>query len=704
MHQNVQTISGLGKDPDEHDGMTTPWRFQNQDLLRNPDPGKTIKQKMLINIWNRHHFTDGMVHVLLHSTQHNEDILVPAHPEPCSNGSMTCRWPEESRRITENASILNIILTDGLSVFLVPTRIKDMQRDHFTIHLPDQGYILGHRRARRYLCRGVDAEVVQNGFWAQGRLINFSSLAFSVEVKPETTGAFRWFNADCPSTVHLYRNDEMIFSESCQCIRQTSDQAVRDIVFAPATTQINRFLKKKLRNPRVQIKPLPNITFDHPATKKKIQLDIHDLSTSGFAVYVSADEDVLMVGMIIPQLTINYAGALKIQCKAQVIYRREDKKKGLRYGFVILDMDVVAYSRLSHIVMNIIDPNTHIADEVDVDRLWEFLFESGFIYPKKYDLVQTYREPLKETYRRLYLDNPELIVQVTYQRNGQLYGHASMVRSYKRTWMVHHLAAKPMNNKRPGLYILKQIIRYFDGLYRLPAVGMDYMMFYFRPENRFPDHFFGGFARHLNNPRACSLDLFSYFNYPTSDVCQALPAGWSLDPFISSDGGELDRFYRNASRGLLLDVLRLGKDREDSESLSQLYARHGFTRRCDSFSLKENGTLKAVLIANRSDPGLSMSDFLNGIKILVNDAAGLPWEVLSVAVSQLTDLYRIDKIPLLVYPSSYLEAKGVPFEKQYNLWIMDVYYGREYGEYMMANTKMRLRFLIRFLIKKYLKQ
>ncbi|MEI6457061.1 MAG: hypothetical protein WCO93_12290 [bacterium] len=703
MDQNVPTIFRLGKGLAERDETTTPWRFHNQDLLRNPDHGKTIKQKKLINLWNRHHFTDDMVYVHLHHPNYKEDILVRAHPDPCCDGSMACRWPEESRRFTENADILNIILSDGLSMFLIPTRLKDVQKDHFTFHLPDKGYILGHRRARRYLCRDIGAEVVQNGFRAQGRLVDFSSLALGVEVSPEVTGSFRWFNADCPSTVHLYRDGQMIFSASCHCIRQTSDQAARDIVFAPATSQMNRFLKKKLRNPRVRVTPLPNITFDHPAIKEKIQLDINDLSTSGFAVNVSADEDVLMAGMIIPELTMNYAGALKIQCKAQVLYRREDKKKNIHYGFVILDMDVVTYNRLSHIIMNIIDPNTHIADEVDVDQLWEFLFESGFIYPKKYDLVQAYRQPMKETYRRLYHDNPEIVTQVTYQRNGRIYGHVSMIRSYERTWMVHHLAAMPFNNKRTGLQILKQIVRYFDGLYRLPAFGMDYMMFYFRPENSFPDHFFGGFARHLNNPRACSLDLFSYLSYPASGVRQPLPEGWSLEPFTSSDIGELDRFYRNASGGLLLDVLRLGKDSEDGESLSHLYARHGLKRSCQSFSLKENGVLKATLIANRSDPGLSMSDFLNGIKILVNDEAGLPWEALSAAISQLTGLYTIDKIPLLVYPSSYLEAKGVPFEKQYNLWIMDVYYGREYGEYMMANTKLRLRFFIRFLIKKYLK-
>ena len=114
--------------------------------------------------------------------------------------------------------------------------------------------------------------------------------------------------------------------------------------------------------------------------------------------------------------------------------------------------------------------------------------------------------------------------------------------------------------------------------------------------------------------------------------------------------------------------------------------------------------LKAVLIVNQSDPGISLSDFLNGIKILVNDSIGLPWEHLSAAISQLAGSFTIDKIPLFVYPSSYLEMKGVPFLKKYNLWILDVNYGREYGEYMMANTKMRLKFLIRFLIRKYLKK
>ncbi len=686
LDQNVKPIFRLCEDLIERDEISVPLHFQNKGLLQNLESAKIIKQKKLINLWNSHHFTDGMVYVQLNHPQYNEDILVWAHPEPCSSDSMICRWPEGSRSIVENAEILNIIFTDGLSVFLIPTQLKEVQKDSFTINLPEKGYVLGQRRARRYLCQGIEVEVVQSGFWAQGRLIDFSALAFSVEVSPEEIGSFRWFNADSPSTVHLYRNGQMIFSATCQCIRQTSDQAIRNIVFASTVSQISRFLKKNSRAPRVGVTPMPNITFDHPATRKKTQLDINDLSTSGFAVSVSSEEDVLMVGMIIPDLTINYGGALKIHCKAQVLYRCEEEKGNIRYGFVILDMDVVNYNRLSHIIMNIIDPNTHIADEVDVDQLWKFLFESGFIYPKKYDLVHSYRQSMKETYRRLYRDNPEIITQVTYQRNGRIYGHVSMIRSYERTWMVHHLAATTLNNKRVGLQILKQIIRYFDGLYRLPSFGMDYMIFYYRPENIFPDHFFGGFARHLNNPGACSLDLFAYLSYPTVGVSQPLPAKWSLGSVMPSDILELERFYKHVSGGLLLNVLRLDKEEENVESLSQLYARHGYTRSYQSFSLKYNGMLKAVLIVNQSDPGISLSDFLNGIKIIVNDEKELPWEILSAAISQLADRFTIDKIPVLVYPSNYLETKGVTFKKKYYLWILDVYYGKEYGEYMIGGS------------------
>ena len=79
--------------------------------------------------------------------------------------------------------------------------------------------------------------------------------------------------------------------------------------------------------------------------------------------------------------------------------------------------------------------------------------------------------------------------------------------------MIHHHAARIMDSKRPGFMVLKQIMYYMNDMYRLPSAHMDYVMCYFRPENRFPDFVFGGFAKTLKNSQGCSMDLFSYLTY-----------------------------------------------------------------------------------------------------------------------------------------------------------------------------------------------
>ena len=39
----------------------------------------------------------------------------------------------------------------------------------------------------------------------------------------------------------------------------------------------------------------------------------------------------------------------------------------------------------------------------------------------------------------------------------------------------------------------------------------------------------------------------------------------------------------------------------------------------------------------------------------------------------------MDKIPILVYPLEYVDAKGIPYQKKYQLWIYD---GSIFGEFM----------------------
>jgi hypothetical protein len=364
------------------------------------------------------------------------------------------------------------------------------------------------------------------------------------------------------------------------------------------------------------------------------------------------------------------------------------------------------YGKLSNMLGNVLDPCLHVTDELDTDALWKFFFETNFFNSKKYGLIESQRDALKETYRNLYQGRPELSTHVTYQKNGDIYGHAAMIRAYHRTWMVHHLAAKPMpgTTSHTGLNVLKQLLNYFDGLYYLPSVKMDYMMFYFRPENRFPNMFFGGFARDLKNPHACSLDLFAYKSYGVKSSQNPLPDTWLLKDFSATDAYGLEQFYRNSSGGLLLRALDLGHEHSGDGELREAYKRYGLKRKWKTYSLMHGQELKAVLIVNESDIGLNLSELLNGIKIIVTDPHGLPWDILRTAVDQLTGSYAVDSIPLLVYPHTYLEEGNIPYDKQYYMWIMDTQYGGRYLEYMKGKTQIKLRYALKFFMKRLLKK
>jgi len=125
--------------------------------------------------------------------------------------------------------------------------------------------------------------------------------------------------------------------------------------------------------------------------------------------------------------------------------------------------------RLFDAVSKVIDPHVNLTGRVNMDSLWELFFDSGFIYPDKYGIISQYTRPLKETYRKLYEEGQDIFTHLTYQDQGQVYGHMSMVKAYENSWIIHHLAARPMRGKRTGLKTLNHFVNYIDCLYNLPV-------------------------------------------------------------------------------------------------------------------------------------------------------------------------------------------------------------------------------------------
>ena len=242
-----------------------------------------------------------------------------------------------------------------------------------------------------------------------------------------------------------------------------------------------------------------------------------DISGSGFSVEEELSSALLVPGMIIPELELNFGVNFNIECKAQVVYRRvhqkEAKKSTIKCGIALLDMNIQHHARLLSLLQQAENKNSYICNQVDLDALWDFFFESGFIYPDKYEYIQKNKKQIKDTYEKLYRHNPDIARHFIYQDKGRILGHMAMIRFFENSWLIHHHAARKLALNRAGLIVLNQIGNFTYDSYRLYSLHMDFLMCYYRPENKFPNRVFGGAARRINNPKGCSLDTFAYFHH-----------------------------------------------------------------------------------------------------------------------------------------------------------------------------------------------
>ena len=92
------------------------------------------------------------------------------------------------------------------------------------------------------------------------------------------------------------------------------------------------------------------------------------------------------------------------------------------------------------------------------------------------------------------------------------------------------------------------------------------------------------------------------------------------------------------------------------------------------------------MIVNQSDLGINLSELLNSITVLIVDQEGLSWDILSRTVMNFTVGYKMDNIPVMIYPFEYAEENSVPFEKQYNLWVLSMQSANEYLQYMHRSS------------------
>ncbi len=661
-----------------------------------PDRGKERKVS-LSQLVNRLNFINFQGRTILLNFKHAKfgyDLSIPVYPQAVEKDRLKCFWTEEYSGDFKIASFrfCNVIVPDGKKFFLLEPESVSLESDGISFRLPQSCSENYYRNNRRYRCEGVTVQVIQAGATFWGKLIDFNPASFRIELQTNHPRTFHWLNPELNISLIIFDRDETVFSGECRIRKQDRGREAREFLVELVENQIRRFQPKEFRSTRQKLVPSPTIIFQHPFSKKMISLTAVDLSGAGFSVEEDEESAVLVQGLIISEVELFFANDLSFTCKVQVVHRRESTKDGdkrkVHCGCVLLDMDIQQHVSLVSLLQQAKDCHTFVSNRVDMDALWEFFFEAGFIYPQKYNYIRDNKERIKATYEKLYTRNPNIARHFIYQTHGEIQGHMATVRFYENTWLIHHHAARRSSYNWSGFSVLNQIGRFINDSHRLYSMKMDYVFCYFRPENKFPNHVFGGIARNAKDAKRCSLDKFAYFhlnNETVPDLPQ--PWQWSLKQTVPADIMELEAFYEQVSGGLMLNALNLEADRIELNGLTEEYHRLGLKRERQLFSLKKNGDLKAVIMLNMANLGLNMSDLTNSMTVIVVDPTGLSRNTLQYTLKLLSAKYEKAEVPVLLFPISYAEDRSIAYERLYNLWVLNMQYTDYYFRYLKRLIK-----------------
>jgi hypothetical protein len=196
-------------------------------------------------------------------------------------------------------------------------------------------------------------------------------------------------------------------------------------------------------------------------------------------------------------------------------------------------------------------------------------------------------------------------------------------------------------------------------------------MCYFRPDNKFPVKVFQGIAEKIDEPKSCSLDSFAYF-FPKYRIGEAqLDDGWEIVEASHSDLLDFIAYYGRISDGLLPEAFHIHPDFMGQQTLLDDYKKAELKREIKLYSLKQCGSVKALFIADFSNAGLNMSELMNCLKVFITDSVAVSPGILEKALIQMLKLWDED-LPVMLFPSSYMIEKQLPFEKTYMLWILNM--------------------------------
>lgn len=638
-----------------------------------------IRRQHLFNRINALHYHGSPLRVTLKHKNHDFSLHLKAQPEPVSSEQASAHWIVEDN-FPDNFNsyqLQKITLSNSYSSYEFTPDSFHLEKWGVRFTIPECGLEIDFRKQLRYHCaeKNVRIALTQNAIVFSGTLLDYSVNGILVQLDKKENFSFSWLNEKRPVILNILSNEEPVYTAE---VFLTPRALGRYLLF-PDQEAAPRHVPRKFRSRRQQLIPSPDLVFDHPIVGKKIRLKIFDLSSLGFSVEENASSACLLPGLLLRSATISIAGNVNIQCMAQVIYVKpqDDHPDIVKVGLTILNIDINDHLKLISLVQQAQDSRAYISNQIDHSDLFDFFFETGFIYPNKYVELAKKKNEIINSYAALYEKGANISRHFVYQDTGKILGHFSSLRVYRKTWMNQHHAA--LRSRKAGLQVVRAISEYLNDSYKLNPANIQYIIGYYRAENKFPQKYFGEYVNNTGSTDITSLDCLSYINDARkfAHALTHLKEGWTLENARKSDLVEFRGYYHKISGGLLPQALDMEPESFNDQTLTETYTNNNLMRKRNIYALRFRDMPKALIDVQTSDFGLNLSEITNAITVYLIEPSSDFFDIVSCAIRRIALKYEKMSDPVMFYPHNYLIDCGFKADKEYLLWALDITLGSE---------------------------
>ena len=636
--------------------------------------GKKMRRKHLVNKLNHHNFISKPVTAVFSSDELAQSFEYDGYVSPCRETEVSISIPAVGDpNVLLQYSLDYVQIKTGSGIFRFYPEYFHITGDEITVGIPSFGEQLFATTSAYIPAKDCSARVFQNAVELSGHIERFSS-QYLIFVSDAQDNSHQLINSDSEAHVLIQNLNGPVFSGDCAI--EATYIGSRTFSLKPDQENVHRFPSKEYRSARIILDNLPLLSFHHPMSGMYMEFRIHDISGTGFRI--SNQNAILIPGLKIHDALVSFPDGTKLSCLIQVIHSRSELEES-SVGMGILDIHPQDHVKLLAMLHQARDPFAFLCKKINLHQLIEFFFESGFVYPSKYAYLQKHKEKILSIYEKLYNSDNDVARHFIYQKGNNVLGHLAMLRFSEKGWLIHHHASALEGGMNAGIHVLNQATSFITDSYRFHRMNLNFILCFFRPNNKFPQRVFGSLVPKINDRQQCSIDEFAYVHMDRGEKPADGNEGWTIADPENHDFQALTGFYQESSGGLLLEAMDILPHQSQNAHLSRAYAEIGIQREIRLKILKHHGKPAAFFILNTSDPGLNMSDLTNNLMIIVINAKLLSGKRLLHTAYSICSQAESAGSPLLIYPKEAAEQLEMNPEKAYEFWIIrsslsDVYH------------------------------